>query len=90
MIELLGLKLKGTLAYLPFICMTHDGKAHLNTARVAEGLMIAAITATMTSYITIQTMKVELTIVKQEQAIVRSSIEDMKKDLYILKGKVDK
>lgn len=94
MVELLSEKFNSVLATLPFFFMSIDGKAHLNKARITEGVMIAVFAGIsagiFTSYVTLQVIKAEFENVKQEQKNMRVSVDDMKKDLYILKGKVEK
>lgn len=76
--------------YLPFVFLaTGSHRPELNVTRVLEGLLIAAVTAIATSYVTVGRLEEKVSFMLKEQARIEHRIDkvdedcdEVKKSLY--------
>lgn len=64
---------------LPFLCLGIDGKARLNTARIIEAVIIAAIGGLMAGYIAVAKMEVRMDGMEKK---VDKIVEDIYKPVF--------
>ena len=61
---------------IPFLLMASDGKIKVNSGRIIEAVIIAVITALVSSYVMVQKMEVRLDYIERHVVDVRQDLKD--------------
>lgn len=70
--------IQNTLSYMPFLLLV-DGKVRVNTARIIEAIIIAAVVGLMTGYVAVGKMEIRLGSIEQK---VDKIMEDIYKPIF--------
>lgn len=78
--------LSAFLGHFPFVLMV--GKdIKLNFPRLVEAALIVIVTAVANTYVTQQILAVQMTEIRVQMLEMKQSIEQMRRDLYVPRGK---
>lgn len=70
--------------WVPFMTMQTAGAAkHISLVRIIEALVIAGVTAAVSSYATVSVMKVEMGFMNARMGSLEQKFDKMQADLYV-------
>jgi hypothetical protein len=69
------------IEFIPFMTLV-NGKPELNTSRITEAVIIAAICSAMTAYITLQKMEIKFDNLEKDNHRIEKKVNQIYSDLY--------